>query len=127
MDSPQQALDALQREINLIVSSRYQHRHALTSNHSQQLEQTGRLFAAANQSAPEAALARASRLKQKLTVSNNRFHQALDVLDEKLVGLVGIFTTRRKLMDKAIYQNGHTPRPCTRTWQVGHRSGIQAC
>ncbi|GAB7334416.1 hypothetical protein MBLNU13_g06422t1 [Cladosporium sp. NU13] len=66
MDSPQQALDALQREINLI------------------LEQTGRLFAAANQPTPEAALARASRLKQQLPVSNNRFHQALDVLDEKL-------------------------------------------
>ena len=53
-----------------------------------QLEQTGRLFAAANQPTPEAALARASRLKQQLPVSNNRFHQALDVLDERLVSLV---------------------------------------
>lgn len=59
-----------------------------TNNH--QLEQTGRLFAAANQPTPEAALARASRLKQQLPVSNNRFHHALDVLDEKLVRLVAI-------------------------------------
>lgn len=89
MDSPQQALDALQREINLIVSNLHP---GNAIQHSQanrvQLEQTGRLFAAANQSTPEAALARASRLKQQLPVSNNRFHQALDVLDEKLVCLI---------------------------------------
>lgn len=84
MDSPQQALDALQREINLIVSLPNQV-EKLNFYNSLQLEQTGRLFAAANQSTPEAALARASRLKQQLPVSNNRFHQALDVLDEKLV------------------------------------------
>jgi hypothetical protein len=74
-----------------------------------QLEQTGRLFAAANQSTPEAALARASRLKQQLPVSNNRFHQALDVLDEKLVGLVGISTASDKLTGIAIFQIGHAP------------------
>ena len=71
MDSPQQALDALQREINLIVSlshCRFETVHHVSN--IPQLEQTGRLFAAANQSAPEAALARASRLKQQLPVSN---------------------------------------------------------
>jgi hypothetical protein len=84
MDSPQQALDALQREINLIVSPSKITKSSKSD--TRQLEQTGRLFiAAANQSSPEAALARASRLKQQLPVSNNRFHQALDVLDEKLV------------------------------------------
>ena len=60
----------------------------LIKTDTHQLEQTGRLFAAANQPTPEAALARASRLKQQLPVSNNRFHQALDVLDERLVSLV---------------------------------------
>jgi len=87
MDSPQQALDALQREINLIVRSLL-HVYTIFETNIYQLEQTGRLFAAANQPTPEAALARASRLKQQLPVSNNRFHQALDVLDKKLVSLV---------------------------------------
>lgn len=87
MDSPQQALDALQREINLIVSLLL-HVCKICKTDIHQLEQTGRLFAAANQPTPEAALARASRLKQQLPVSNNRFHQALDVLDEKLVSLI---------------------------------------
>jgi hypothetical protein len=70
-----------------------------------QLEQTGRLFAAANQPTPEAALARASRLKQQLPVSNNRFHQALDVLDEKLVRLVAILISCPKLTEVAIRQS----------------------
>jgi hypothetical protein len=109
MDSPQQALDALQREINLIVSYRNHNCHITHSPDHPQLEQTGRLFAAANQSTPEAALARASRLKQQLPVSNNRFHQALDVLDEKLVGFVGIFASSDKLTDIAILQIGHAP------------------
>lgn len=109
MDSPQQALDALQREISLIVSYRNHNCHVTHSSNHPQLEQTGRLFAAANQSTPEAALARASRLKQQLPVSNNRFHQALDVLDEKLVGFVGIFASSDKLTDIAILQIGHAP------------------
>ena len=89
-----------------------------------QLEQTGRLFAAANQPTPEAALARASRLKQQLPVSNNRFHQALDVLDEKLVGFVGILISSDKLTDIAIFQIGHAPRPRSRTHQVRRRSCV---
>ena len=78
-----------------------------------QLEQTGRLFAAANQPTPEAALARASRLKQQLPVSNNRFHQALDVLDEKLVRLVAIFVSRPKLTNTAICQSRDSARSCS--------------
>ena len=74
-----------------------------------QLEQTGRLFAAANQPTPEAALARASRLKQQLPVSNNRFHQALDVLDEKLVRLVAISDFCSKLTKAAICQSRDSP------------------
>lgn len=83
MDTPQQALDALQREVNLIVSTLDSLNYCISN--SEQLEQTGRLFVAANNTNPEAALARASRLKQQLPVSHNRFHQALDVLDEELV------------------------------------------
>ena len=122
MDSPQQALDALQREINLIVSvsrSRIETEHNLSN--MLQLEQTGRLFAAANQSAPEAALARASRLKQQLPVSNNRFHQALDVLDEKLVSIFAISPTTPQLTTAAIHQGRDATRPGTRPWQVRHR------
>jgi hypothetical protein len=74
-----------------------------------QLEQTGRLFAAANQPTPEAALARASRLKQQLPVSNNRFHQALDVLDEKLVRLFAISSLCSELTKAAICQSRDTP------------------
>lgn len=101
MDSPQQALDALQREINLIVS--LLHASKRLESNTRQLEQTGRLFAAANQPTPEAALARASRLKQQLPVSNNRFHQALDVLDEKLVRLTAILIPGFKLTNAATY------------------------
>jgi hypothetical protein len=82
-----------------------------------QLEQTGRLFAAANQPTPEAALARASRLKQQLPVSNNRFHQALDVLDEKLVRLVAISDFCSKLTNTAICQSRNTARSCSRAQQ----------
>jgi len=74
-----------------------------------QLEQAGRLFAAANQPTPEAALARASRLKQQLPVSNNRFHQALDVLDEKLVRLAAFSNVCPKLTKAAICQSRNTP------------------
>ena len=109
MDSPQQALDALQREINLIVSYRNHNCHITHSPDHPQLEQTGRLFAAANQSTPEAALARASRLKQQLPVSNNRFHQALDVLDEKLVCFVSIITINDELTKIAIHKTSHAP------------------
>lgn len=82
-----------------------------------QLEQTGRLFAAANQPTPEAALARASRLKQQLPVSNNRFHQALDVLDEKLVSLVASLKSCNKLTDAAICQSRDPARSCSRAQQ----------
>lgn len=92
MDTPQQALDALQREVNLIVSNVAAF-NCLNSD-TRQLEQTGRLFVAANNSTPEAALARASRLKQQLPVSHNRFHQALDVLDEELVRHISSILTK---------------------------------
>lgn len=82
-----------------------------------QLEQTGRLFAAANQPTPEAALARASRLKQQLPVSNNRFHQALDVLDERIVSLVATLNSCKKLTTAAICQSRNTARSCSRAQQ----------
>lgn len=116
MDSPQQALDALQREINLIVSLLL-HVCQICKTDIHQLEQTGRLFAAANQPTPEAALARASRLKQQLPVSNNRFHQALDVLDEKLVSLTATSASRNKLTNAAICQSRDTTRSCSRAQQ----------
>jgi hypothetical protein len=120
METPQQALDALQREINLIVRLSL-HPLEKPQNNTLQLEQTGRLFAAAaNQSTPEAALARASRLKQQLPVSNNRFHQALDVLDEKLVSSIAILPSSIKLTNAAIDQSCDATRSCCRSRQIWH-------
>jgi pyruvate-formate lyase-activating enzyme len=99
---PQQALDALQREINLIV------RLAL---HPQKKFQNDTL---------EAALARASRLKQQLPVSNNRFHQALDVLDEKLVSSIAASMSSIKLTNAAIDQSCNATRSCSRSQQIWH-------
>ncbi|KAK5136962.1 hypothetical protein LTR08_001469 [Meristemomyces frigidus] len=61
-----QLLDHLQTEVNRV------------------LEQTGRLFAAANGGSKSAPAAQASKLKKELPGSINRFHDALDQLEDEL-------------------------------------------
>ncbi|EMC98206.1 hypothetical protein BAUCODRAFT_155413 [Baudoinia panamericana UAMH 10762] len=66
VDEQTKLLDQLQNEVNRV------------------LEQTGRLFAAANTEGRSAAAAHAVRLKRELPGYINRYHDALDQLDEQL-------------------------------------------
>lgn len=50
-----------------------------------QLEQTGRIFAAVNDNPKVLPVAQATKLKKDIPVVNERFHEALDQLEDELV------------------------------------------
>jgi hypothetical protein len=81
-----QALDQLQKEINITVSTMSSNMPISLILTIFQLENVGRLFAAASKGSRPNVAAQASRLKRRFPSSIDSFHDALDQLEDGLVG-----------------------------------------
>lgn len=78
-------LDQLQAQVNQVVG-RVHLAYLCHTNH-QQLEQTGRVFAAMSANPKERPVAQIAKLQNVIPVAERRFHNALDQLEDELVGL----------------------------------------
>ena len=83
-------LDQLQNQVNLVVSFCVSAVSKLETD-LVQLDCTGKLFAAAHANPKSPPVAQASQLRHVLPSATNRFHEALDQLEEEIVSSSNVY------------------------------------